>query len=35
MVAMNDYIKFLDSVRKETGIAALTPDETGLVSVNV
>lgn len=32
---MNDYKKFMEEVRKATGIAALSPDESGLVSVKV
>ena len=32
---MNDYKKFMEDVRKATGIAALSPDESGLVSVKV
>ena len=35
MKTKDDYDKFLEEVRKTTGIAALTPDETGLVSVRV
>ena len=35
MKTMDDYKVFLAAVRKETGIEALTSDETGLVTVNV
>ena len=35
MAKREDYDKFLAEVRKETGIAAIRSDETGLVSVNV
>ncbi len=35
MPTREDYDKFLAEVRKETGIAAIRSDETGLVSVNV
>ena len=35
MKTMDDYKVFLAAVRKETGIAALTSDESGLVTVNV
>ena len=35
MKKMEDYRNFLADVRKETGIEALTPDESGLVMVNV
>ena len=35
MKTRKDYDKFLEEVRKTTGIDALTPDETGLVSVHV
>jgi len=35
MAAKDDYIKFLAEVRKASGVDALTPDETGLVSVRV
>ncbi len=35
MKTREDYEKFLEEVRKTTGIEALTPDETGLVSVRV
>lgn len=35
MKTMNDYKKFMEEVRKATGIAALSPDESGLVSVKV
>ena len=35
MQAMNAYRDFLAEVRKTTGIAALSPDESGLVSVRV
>ena len=35
MKTKEDYDKFLAEVRKETGIEALTPDEGGLVTVNV
>ncbi|MBP5639131.1 MAG: type III secretion system chaperone [Victivallales bacterium] len=35
MKTRKDYDKFLEEVRKTTGIDALTPDETGLVSVRV
>ena len=33
--SLEDYKRFMEAVSKETGIAALLPDETGLVSVNV
>ncbi len=32
---MDDYKKFMEEVRNVTGIAALSPDESGLVSVKV
>ncbi len=35
MKTREDYDRFLEEVRKTTGIEALTPDETGLVSVRV
>ena len=35
MKTKEDYIAFLAEARKETGIDALVPDETGLVTVNV
>ena len=35
MKTKEDYDRFLEEVRKTTGIEALTPDETGLVSVRV
>ena len=35
MKTMEDYGNFLAEIRKETGIEALTPDDGGLVSVNV
>ena len=35
MKTMEDYKSFLAEVRKETAIEALTPDDGGLVSVNV
>ena len=35
MKTMEDYRSFLAEIRKETGIEALTPDDGGLVSVNV
>ena len=35
MKTTKDYKAFLEEVRKETGIDALVPDETGLVTVNV
>ena len=35
MKTRDDYNRFLEEVRKTTGIEALTPDETGLVSVRV
>ena len=35
MKTKEDYIAFLAEVRKETGIDALVPDESGLVTVNV
>ena len=35
MASRNDYDKFLAEVRKETGIAAMTADESGLVTVRV
>ena len=35
MKTIEDYKTFLAAVRKETGIEALSPDEGGLVSVNV
>lgn len=35
MQTLEDYRMFLEAVRKETGIGALVPDETGLVSVKV
>ena len=35
MATKKDYEKFLAEVRKETGIEALTPDDGGLVTVNV
>ncbi|MBR6059617.1 MAG: type III secretion system chaperone [Victivallales bacterium] len=35
MKTKEDYKAFLEEVRKETGIDALVPDETGLVTVNV
>lgn len=35
MSGMEEYKAFLEAVRKETGIEALVPDESGLVSVNV
>ena len=35
MKTIEDYKNFLAEVRKETGIEALTPDEGGLVTVNV
>ena len=35
MKTKEDYKAFLEEVRKETGIEALVPDETGLVTVNV
>lgn len=34
MKTMDDYMVFLAAVRKDTGIEALTSDETGLVTVN-
>ena len=35
MKTRDDYNRFLENVRKTTGIDALTPSETGLVSVRV
>ena len=35
MQTMNAYRDFLAEVRKTTGISALSPDESGLVSVKV
>ena len=35
MKTMDDYKAFLDNVRAETGQAALTPDEDGLVTVSI
>ena len=35
MKTKEDYIAFLAEARKETGIDALVPDESGLVTVNV
>ena len=35
MTNKESYAKFLAEVRKESGIASFTPDETGLVSVRV
>ena len=35
MMSKEEYERFLGEVRKETGIAELKPDETGLVSVRV
>ena len=35
MKTMDDYKAFLDNVRAETGLAALTPDEDGLVTVSI
>ena len=35
MTAKEDYNRFLAEVRKETGIEALRPDESGLASVRV
>ena len=35
MKTIEDYKNFLAEVRKETGIEALTPDDGGLVTVNV
>lgn len=35
MMAMDDYKAFLAAVRKETGIEAMSPDDSGLVMVNV
>lgn len=35
MYTIEDYNNFLARVRKETGITAITPDEGGLVTVNV
>lgn len=35
MATKEDYAKFLEQVREETGIASLTPDDGGLVSVKV
>ena len=35
MPTLEDYKNFIAAVRKETGIAAFEPDETGLVSVRV
>jgi len=35
MKTKEDYEKFLSEVRKATGIEALTPDESGLVSIRV
>ena len=35
MKTVDDYRSFLAEVRKETGIEALTPDDGGLVTVNV
>ena len=35
MANFDDYRGFLDQVRKSTGIEALVPDDTGLVSVRV
>ena len=35
MKTKEDYIKFLSDVRDASGIKALTPDESGLVSVRV
>jgi len=34
-MAKEDYVKFISEVRKASGIEALTPDESGLVSVRV
>ena len=35
MPTLDDYRNFLATIRKQTGIEALTPDDTGLVSVRV
>jgi hypothetical protein len=35
MATKENYAKFLEEVRKASGIEAMTPDETGLVSVRV
>ena len=35
MATLEDYKNFLATIRKQTGIEALTPDDTGLVSVRV
>ena len=35
MSTMQDYNEFMEEVRKTTGIKALSPDESGLVSVSV
>ena len=35
MKTMDDYKAFLDNVRAETGLAALTPDEDGLLTVSI
>lgn len=35
MKTKEDYIKFIAEVRKETGIEALVPDDSGLVMVNI
>lgn len=35
MKTMQDYNEFMEEVRKTTGIKALSPDESGLVSVRI
>ena len=35
MSTMQDYNEFMEEVRKTTGVKALSPDESGLVSVRV
>ena len=35
MKTIEDYKSFIDQVRKETGLEAITSDESGLVTVNV
>lgn len=35
MKRMEDYVKFFEEVRRQTGIAAMEPDESGLVSVSI
>lgn len=35
MKTLEDYTQFIAAVRKDTGLAALEPDESGLVSVRI